>query len=173
MHIVKKIQEVAPKILVVGDIMLDRFIFGNVHRVSPEAPVPVVDSVEEKFCLGGCGNVLRNLANLGVEASVVSVIGEDHAGKKIKQDLKIKDISNRHIVTSRSIRTTEKMRIVADGQQLVRVDRDPRNLNSQSINQILMKVSKNINFLLSKFFKFFKVFYAIIKAKIIKRFFYY
>ena len=144
MHIVEKIQEISPKILVVGDIMLDRFIFGNVHRISPEAPVPVVHSVEEKYCLGGCGNVLRNLANLGVEASVVSVTGEDQAGKKIKQDLKTKNISSRYIVTSKSISTTEKMRIVAEGQQLVRVDRDSRNLNSQNINQILMKISKNI-----------------------------
>ena len=144
MYIVEKIQEVSPKILVVGDIMLDRFIFGNVHRISPEAPVPVVHSVKEKYCLGGCGNVLRNLANLGVEASVVSVIGEDQAGKKIKQDLKTKNISSRYIVTSKSIRTTEKMRIVAEGQQLVRVDRDSRNLNNQNINKILMKVSKNI-----------------------------
>ena len=144
MHVVKKIQEVSPKILVIGDIMLDRFIFGNVHRISPEAPVPVVHSVEEKYCLGGCGNVLRNLANLGVEASVISVIGKDQAGKKIKQDLETKDISSRCIVTSRSIRTTEKMRIVAEGQQLVRVDRDARNLTGQNINQILMKVSKNI-----------------------------
>ncbi len=144
MYIVEKIQEVSPKILVVGDIMLDRFIFGNVHRISPEAPVPVVHSVEEKYCLGGCGNVLRNLANLGADASVVSVIGEDQAGEKIKQDLKTKGISNRYIVTSKSNRTTEKMRIVAEGQQLVRVDRDSRKLTKQSINQILMKVSKNI-----------------------------
>ena len=124
--------------------MLDRFIFGNVHRISPEAPVPVVHSIEEKYCLGGCGNVLRNLANLGVKASVVSAIGEDQAGKKIKQDLKKKNISNRDIITSKSIRTTEKMRIVAEGQQLVRVDRDSRNLTSQNINHILRKVSKNI-----------------------------
>lgn len=144
MHIVEKIQEVSPKILVVGDIMLDRFIFGDVHRISPEAPVPVVHSVEEKYCLGGCGNVLRNLANLGVETSVVSVIGEDQAGKKIKQDLKKKNISNRDIITSKSIRTTEKMRIVAEGQQLVRVDRDSRNLTNQSINKMLMKLPKNI-----------------------------
>ena len=144
MYVVEKIQEVSPKILVVGDIMLDRFIFGNVHRISPEAPVPVVDFVEEKYCLGGCGNVLRNLANLGVEPFVVSVIGEDQAGKKIKKYLKIKDISNRYIVTSKSIRTTEKMRIVAEGQQLVRVDWDSRNLANQSINQILIKVAKNI-----------------------------
>ena len=61
-----KYKKISPKILVIGDIMLDRFIFGNVHRISPEAPVPVVRSVEEKYSLGGCGNVLRNLINLGV-----------------------------------------------------------------------------------------------------------
>ena len=55
MSVVDKIQEVSPKILVIGDIMLDRFIFGNVHRISPEAPVPVVRSIEEKYSLGGCG----------------------------------------------------------------------------------------------------------------------
>ena len=68
--------------------MLDRFIFGNVHRISPEAPVPVVRSMEEKYSLGGCGNVLRNLINLGVQASIISFVGKDQAGEKIKQDLK-------------------------------------------------------------------------------------
>ena len=75
MQIVDKIKKVPPKILVIGDIMLDRFIFGNVHRISPEAPVPVVRSIEEKYSLGGCGNVLRNLINLGVQASIVSFVG--------------------------------------------------------------------------------------------------
>ena len=56
MEIIDKIREVPPKILVIGDIMLDRFIFGNVYRISPEAPVPIVHSMEEKFSLGGCGN---------------------------------------------------------------------------------------------------------------------
>ena len=74
--------------MVVGDIMLDRFIFGNVHRISPEAPVPVVRSMEEKYSLGGCGNVLRNLINLGVQTSIVSFVGGDQAGEKIKQNLK-------------------------------------------------------------------------------------
>ena len=144
MRIVDKIQEVSPKILVIGDIMLDRFIFGNVHRISPEAPVPVVRSIEEKYSLGGCGNVLRNLINLGVQASIVSFVGKDQAGKKIKQDLKKKGISTRFIVESKSIRTTEKMRIVAEGQQLVRVDWDASNLTDQNLNQVLKQVSKKI-----------------------------
>ena len=90
MYILKKIQKYSPKILVVGDIMLDRFIFGDVHRISPEAPVPIVRFLKERYSLGGCGNVLRNLINLGAEASVISIVGKDQAGEKIKQDLKKK-----------------------------------------------------------------------------------
>ena len=136
MQIIDKIREEPPKILVIGDIMLDRFIFGNVYRISPEAPVPIVKSMEEKCSLGGCGNVLRNLINLGVQASIVSFVGLDQAGKKIKEDLKQKGILTKHIVCSKSIRTTEKMRIVAEGQQLVRVDWDSSTLTDQNLNQI-------------------------------------
>ena len=90
MQIIDKIKENSPKILVIGDIMLDRFIFGDVYRISPEAPVPIVRSMEEKYSLGGCGNVLRNLINLGAQTSVISFVGVDQAGKKIQQDLKKK-----------------------------------------------------------------------------------
>ena len=144
MRIVDKIQEVSPKILVVGDIMLDRFIFGNVNRISPEAPVPVVRSIEEKYSLGGCGNVLRNLINLGVQASIVSFVGKDQAGEKIKKHLSKKDISTKYIIESGSISTTEKMRIVAEGQQLVRVDWDASDLTDQDLNKVIKMVSENI-----------------------------
>ena len=144
MRVVDKIQEVSPKILVVGDIMLDRFIFGNVHRISPEAPVPVVRSIEEKYSLGGCGNVLRNLISLGVQASIISFVGKDQAGEKIKQHLTKKGISTKHIIESESNRTTEKMRIVAEGQQVVRVDWDANNLNDQNLNKVLKQVVKKI-----------------------------
>ncbi len=136
MEIIEKIKEEPPKILVIGDIMLDRFIFGNVHRISPEAPVPIVQSMEEKYSLGGCGNVLRNLINLGVQASVISFVGVDQAGKKIQHDLKKKGISTRFIVESKTARTTEKMRIVAEGQQVVRVDWDSSTLTDKNLNQI-------------------------------------
>ena len=144
MRVVDKIQEVSPKILVVGDIMLDRFIFGNVNRISPEAPVPVVRSMEEKYSLGGCGNVLRNLINLGVQASIISFVGKDRAGEKIKQHLRKKGISIKHIIESESNRSTEKMRIVAEGQQVVRVDWDTNNLNDQNLNKVLKQVLKKI-----------------------------
>ena len=144
MEIVDKIKEVPPKILVIGDIMLDRFIFGNVYRISPEAPVPIVQSMEEKYSLGGCGNVLRNLINLGVKASIISFVGKDQAGEKIKQHLKKKGISTKHIIQSESNRTTEKMRIVAEGQQVVRVDWDAKNLTDQNLNKVLKEVLKKI-----------------------------
>ncbi len=144
MRVVDKIQEVSPKILVIGDIMLDRFIFGNVRRISPEAPVPVVRSIQEKYSLGGCGNVLRNLINLGVKASIISFVGKDQAGEKIKQHLKKKGISTKNIIQSESNQTTEKMRIVAEGQQVVRVDWDANNLTDQSLNKVLKLVFKKI-----------------------------
>ena len=144
MGIINKIQEISPKILILGDIMLDRFIFGKVNRISPEAPVPVVRSIEEKYSLGGCGNVLRNLINLGVQTSIISFLGKDQAGEKIKQHLKKKGISTKHIIQSKSIQTTEKMRIVAEGQQVVRVDWDAGSLTNQNLDQILKQVFKKI-----------------------------
>tara|TARA_Y100000768_G_scaffold142576_3_gene106192 strand:- start:1468 stop:2412 length:945 start_codon:yes stop_codon:yes gene_type:complete len=143
-HVVDKIQKTSPKILVVGDIMLDRFIFGNVDRISPEAPVPVVRSIEEKYSLGGSGNVLRNLINLGVQASIISLVGKDQVGEKIIQHLKKKGISTKHIIQSEFNRTTEKMRIVAEGQQVVRVDWDSNNLTDQNLDTVLKHVFKKI-----------------------------
>ena len=144
MRVIDKIQKCSPKILVVGDIMLDRFIFGNVDRISPEAPVPVVRSIKEKYILGGCGNVLRNLINLGVQASIISYVGKDQAGEKIKQHLKKKGIFTKHIIQSEFNRTTEKMRIVAEGQQVVRVDWDASDLTNQNLNKVIKMVSENI-----------------------------
>jgi len=144
MDIVEKIQTIAPKILVVGDIMLDHFIFGNVERISPEAPVPVVRSIKEKYSLGGCGNVLRNLINLGVQSSVISCVGTDQAGKKIINELTNKDLSTKNILQSELIQTTEKMRIVAEGQQLVRVDWDANSLEKKDYDIILNLLHKKI-----------------------------
>ena len=92
-EIIQKIQDQPPKILVIGDLMLDKFIFGSVNRISPEAPVPIVKYQKEKHMLGGCGNVIRNLRNLGVETSLVSVVGQDQAGDLIIDMLLEKNVS--------------------------------------------------------------------------------
>ena len=142
--IINQIKEKQPKILTIGDLMLDKFIFGDVERISPEAPVPIVKLQNEKHMLGGCGNVIRNLNNLGVKTSLVSVIGQDLAGDLLIDQLLEKNIPVTNILRLKSIRTTEKMRIVANRQQVVRVDWDMDNLKIENSNSLMENISENI-----------------------------
>ena len=111
-------------ILVVGDVMLDEFIWGSVRRISPEAPVPVVQLERESFMPGGAANVARNLAALDVRTELCSIIGRDLAGKKLKQLLSEANVKSEACLCSDSRITTVKTRIIAHQQQVVRVDRD-------------------------------------------------
>ena len=133
-NIINKIKEMQPGILVVGDLMLDKFIFGDVLRISPEAPIPIVKLQKEEQMLGGCGNVIKNLNNLGVSASPFSVVGKDFAGDKILDLILEQNISVSNISRLENIRTTEKMRIVAGKQQVARVDWDMDKINSADLN---------------------------------------
>ncbi|MFQ3573450.1 MAG: D-glycero-beta-D-manno-heptose-7-phosphate kinase [Thermodesulfovibrionales bacterium] len=111
------------KILVVGDIILDRYIFGRVNRISPEAPVPVVEVLQESYRLGGAVNVANNIVSLGGNATIVGFVGNDH-----EADLLFAECNKVRIDTSGVIRTsrptTVKTRIIAQNQQVVRVDRE-------------------------------------------------
>ena len=109
------------RVLVVGDVMLDRYWFGDVSRISPEAPVPVVkiDRVEER--LGGAANVARNAAALGVKASLLSVVGRDEAGRRLRQLLKSERIAA-SLHNDTTIKTTVKLRVIGRQQQLLRAD---------------------------------------------------
>jgi len=142
--IINQIKEKQPAILIIGDLMLDKFIFGNVERISPEAPVPIVKLQNEKHMLGGCGNVIRNLNNLGVKASLVSVVGQDLAGDLLIEQLLKKDISVSNVLRLGSTRTTEKMRIVADRQQVARVDWDMNDFEIKHYNTLIESVAKTI-----------------------------
>ncbi|HET7158279.1 MAG TPA: PfkB family carbohydrate kinase, partial [Burkholderiales bacterium] len=110
-----------PRVLVVGDVMLDRYWFGEVARISPEAPVPVVkiDRVEERP--GGAANVARNAAALGAEVSLLSVVGRDEAGVILRRLLKA-DRVRAHLQVDSELQTTIKLRVIGRQQQLVRVD---------------------------------------------------
>jgi rfaE bifunctional protein kinase chain/domain len=110
-----------PRVLVVGDVMLDRYWFGEVGRISPEAPVPVVkiDRVEERP--GGAANVARNAAALGGEVSLLSVVGRDEAGTILRRLLRRDRISTQ-LHTDAALRTTVKLRVIGRQQQLIRVD---------------------------------------------------
>ena len=109
------------RILVVGDLMLDRYWFGEVDRVSPEAPVPVVRVVRREDRLGGAANVARNICALGAKASLIGIVGQDEAGEQI-QYLADEAGINTQLITDHTINTTLKMRVLGRQQQLLRID---------------------------------------------------
>src|SRR5579862_1892590 len=115
------------RILVVGDVMLDHFVWGTVARISPEAPVPVVDFGKESSMPGGAANVARNLTSLRVTTELHGVVGNDDAARRLKRLLTEHHIGCRGLVTSRSRPTSLKTRIVAHTQQVVRIDREARD----------------------------------------------
>jgi len=110
------------RVLVLGDVMLDKYIWGNVSRISPEAPVPVVEVIKSTFCLGGAGNVHHNLESLGASSLLVGVVGEDAEGRWIKKHV----AECRGIFTVERRPTTVKTRIIAHHQQVVRVDQEKK-----------------------------------------------
>jgi D-beta-D-heptose 7-phosphate kinase/D-beta-D-heptose 1-phosphate adenosyltransferase len=125
---VKQILSAAKKsrVLVVGDVMLDQFIWGGVSRISPEAPVPVVDFSRESFMPGGAANVARNLMSLETPAELFGAIGQDDAARKLLKLLGEQNIGCTGLVKSSARHTSIKTRIVAHQQQVVRIDRETR-----------------------------------------------
>lgn len=116
-------------LLVVGDLMLDRFIWGDVERISPEAPVPVMRVMAESYRLGGAANVIHNVLSLGANVTACGVIGRDMAGRRLVHDLRRAGASTAGIVADKQIQTTQKSRIIARPrhQQIVRLDRENQN----------------------------------------------
>ena len=115
------------RVLILGDIMLDEYMYGSVDRISPEAPVPVVNISSSKILLGGAANVAANICSLGGEALLLGTVGDDEAAIKISQLLKSEKISDDLLVTDLTRRTTIKTRIIAHSQQIVRADREDRH----------------------------------------------
>jgi len=115
-------------VLVFGDVMLDEFVWGDVTRISPEAPVPVVDIRRESAHLGGAANVLANLRALGVRATLVGVLGADRAGERVRAELREAGAQDpdANLITDVSRPTTLKTRIIAHNQLVVRADRERR-----------------------------------------------
>jgi rfaE bifunctional protein kinase chain/domain len=109
------------QVLVVGDVMLDRYWYGAVDRISPEAPVPVVRVIREEERLGGCGNVAFNVVSLGAQASVLSVVGDDDNGQRVRKLLDASGIQT-HLGSDPQLQTTVKLRIIGRQQQLLRAD---------------------------------------------------
>jgi rfaE bifunctional protein kinase chain/domain len=126
------------RIGVLGDLMLDRYLWGTASRLSPEAAVPVVDFVEQSECLGGAGNVAANIATLGARVEVFGVIGNDEPGRALQKCLRIANIADKGIIADSKRVTTVKTRIIARHQQVVRVDRERREpLRSETQEKLL------------------------------------
>jgi D-beta-D-heptose 7-phosphate kinase/D-beta-D-heptose 1-phosphate adenosyltransferase len=110
------------RVAVLGDIMLDRYLIGDTERVSPEAPVPVVTVAERHAALGGAANVAANVVALGAHCLLVGVVGDDVDGAAIRQELAVARLEDRFVQTVAGRPTTSKTRIIARGQQIVRID---------------------------------------------------
>src|SRR5438132_1868451 len=136
-------------IVVLGDVMLDEFIWGDVTRISPEAPVPVVDIRRESTHLGGAANVLANLVALGAKACVVGVIGDDFAGERIGRSVRDKSAlqTDGLLVTDNLRPTTIKTRIMAQNQMVVRADREHRiSVKGKTEDMIIYAVKQAIEY---------------------------
>lgn len=127
------------EIIVVGDIMLDHFIKGGVSRISPEAPVPVVAVNNEFFVAGGAGNVAVNLAALGAKPVLVSVVGRDVGGEMLKDFLRKKQVNISGVTEDYDRPTTQKVRVMAEQQQIVRFDRESKAVISSAVARECMQ----------------------------------
>lgn len=131
------------KILIIGDLILDRYIYGKVDRISPEAPVPVVEVINESYFMGGATNVANNIAALGGDISIAGVIGKDTTGGVLKELLKEKNINTEGVIEDKRP-TTVKTRIIAHNQQVVRFDReDKKRLDGKNLS-LLIDYIKNV-----------------------------
>lgn len=130
--------------MVLGDVMLDEFIWGNVTRVSPEAPVPVVNIQRESTRLGGAANVLANVSALGATANVIGVVGNDAAAEKLRDGLRQTGgaQTNAMLIEDENRPTTIKLRIIAHNQMVVRADREQRSLVNGDVEARIIKTAK-------------------------------
>ena len=135
--LLNKIKNNNPKILVLGDLMLDQYVTGEVTRISPEAPVPILNFQKEEAVLGGAGNVVHNLLNLGANVKVASIIGNDLDGHSIIKLLKNIRIPSDLVFISKRVNTTRKTRFLTNGTQLLRLDNDLKGLLEEDL--ILLK----------------------------------
>ena len=131
------------RVLVVGDLMLDEYVWGNVERISPEAPVPVLTVTHEEFSLGGAGNVAKNLAVLGAGAAVAGVVGKGPLAKKLREELMKLGVDVSALIAESGRPTTRKTRVIAEHQQVLRIDREQvKEIAARSTEAILQRTTE-------------------------------
>jgi len=132
------------RVLCIGDVMLDHYVYGQVERVSPEAPIPVLCVEREMRTLGGAGNVLRNLRALGASSSFISVVGNDEAGREVGRLLEAQHGAEVHVLVQPQRTTTLKTRYVAANQQLLRADRESAIALEPHIREDLLRLAREL-----------------------------
>ena len=143
LNIIKKFDRA--RILVVGDIMVDHFVYGTVNRISPEAPVPVVNVKSEKLMPGGAANVVSNVAKLGAKVFIAGIVGDDYNGDILKKLIgKSGKADPSYILTLKNFQTIIKTRVIAHNQQIVRFDREDNGKFNPAVYRRLLEVIKNI-----------------------------
>lgn len=145
-EIVRKFTNSKKIILVIGDVMLDRYLMGNVNRISPEAPVPVVLLKRSEDRAGGAANVAANLSGLGLPTQIIGCFGEDETGKILKRIISDSDISIDNAMTSASRPTVSKTRVMSGNQQIVRIDDESgAAFNTEENKQLLANIAKALD----------------------------
>ena len=120
-------------ILVVGDIMLDEYIFGETSRINPEAPVPIVNVEKTEYRLGGAANVANNIISLGGKCTLIGQVGNDENKKLLEKELINKNIEN-FLIENKIYQTIKKTRIISQNQQLIRIDHEtPKKITNQDV----------------------------------------
>lgn len=137
----EQLKNANPKILVVGDLMIDHYLWGSTERISPEAPVQVVDITKETTVLGGAGNVINNLIALGASVSVASVIGDDDNGREMRGMLESIGVRTETLVVQAGRKSSKKSRVIASSQQILRYDKESKEpITGTSVEKILEAV---------------------------------
>jgi D-beta-D-heptose 7-phosphate kinase/D-beta-D-heptose 1-phosphate adenosyltransferase len=139
--VVERLSDVS--VLCIGDVMLDRYVYGSVERISPEAPIPILRVEREAAMLGGAGNVVRNLVALGARTAFVSVVGNDPAGREVSELIAGIEGVEPYFTVERGRQTTIKTRYVAAGQQLLRADRETLATVATSVSEDLRRLAVN------------------------------
>ena len=138
------LQGKAPKILVIGDLMIDHYLWGSCERISPEAPVQVINVDNESTVLGGSGNVINNLKALGAQVDVISVIGDCETSDELKILLNDINVNSKYLITQKDRITSKKSRIIAAQQQVVRYDRESTDEISTKSQTTILNTFKKI-----------------------------
>ncbi|MGE4420325.1 MAG: D-glycero-beta-D-manno-heptose-7-phosphate kinase [Sulfurimonas sp.] len=142
----KILKNFSPNILVIGDLMIDHYLWGSCERISPEAPVQVVDIAKETTVLGGAGNVINNLRVLGAKVSVGSVIGDDDNGVELVKMLKNIGVDTNNIITLQGRKTSKKSRVIASSQQVLRYDKESKeDISKTASDEIINSLKETVS----------------------------